>query len=54
MKHRLNVLTNVLHRPVEIAGQSGPAVPAEGKDEEAAIAEAVMAWNGMYAQLRSA
>jgi hypothetical protein len=37
-----------------VCGQSGPVVPAEGKDEETAIAEAVMAWNDMYAQLRSA
>jgi hypothetical protein len=26
MKHRLNDLTNVLHRPVETAGQSGQLI----------------------------
>ena len=45
----------VVYRVVcPVCGQSGPAVPAEGKDEETAIAEAVLAWNDMYAQLRSA
>jgi len=45
----------VIYRVVcPVCGQSGPAVPADGKDEEAAIAEAVLAWNDMYAQLRSA
>jgi len=35
-----------------VCGQLGPAVPAEGKDEEAAIAEAIQAWNEMIARLR--
>lgn len=30
-----------------VCGQLGPAVPAEGKDEDVAIAEAVQAWNAM-------
>ncbi len=37
-----------------VCGQSGPVVSAEGKDEEAVITEAVLAWNDMYARLRSA
>jgi hypothetical protein len=37
-----------------VCGQGGPVVPAEGKDEETAIAEAVLAWNNMYAQIHSA
>jgi hypothetical protein len=28
-----------------VCGQLGPAIPAEGKDEATAIAEAVRAWN---------
>ena len=35
-----------------VCGQSGPAVPLAGKDEETAIAEAVQAWNEMIARLR--
>ena len=35
-----------------VCGQLGPAVAAEGKDEAAAIAEAVEAWNEMIARLR--
>ena len=35
-----------------VCGQLGPAVPAEGKDEAAAIAEAVAAWNEMIARAR--
>ena len=35
-----------------VCGQIGPAVPAAGKDEAAAIAEAVEAWNEMIARLR--
>jgi hypothetical protein len=35
-----------------VCGQLGPAVPAAGKDEAAAIAEAVEAWNEMIARLR--
>ncbi len=35
-----------------VCGQLGPAVPAEGKDEAAAIGEAVEAWNEMIARLR--
>lgn len=43
----------VIYRVVcPICGQSGPAIPAEGKDEETAIAEALQAWNEMIAQLR--
>ena len=35
-----------------VCGQLGPAVPVAGKDEAAAIAEAVEAWNEMIARLR--
>lgn len=35
-----------------VCGQLGPAIPAEGKDEAAATAEAVAAWNEMIARLR--
>lgn len=35
-----------------VCGQLGPAVPAAGKDEATAIAEAVQAWNEMIARLR--
>ena len=35
-----------------VCGQLGPAVSAEGKDEDTAIAEAIQAWNDMIAQLR--
>jgi hypothetical protein len=35
-----------------VCGQLGPAIPVAGKDEAAAIAEAVEAWNAMIAQLR--
>jgi len=35
-----------------VCGQLGPAVPAEGKDEATAIAEAIQAWDDMIAQLR--
>jgi hypothetical protein len=35
-----------------VCGQLGPAVPAEGKDEAAAVAEAIAAWNEMIARLR--
>lgn len=35
-----------------VCGQLGPAIPAAGKDEAAAIAEAVAAWNEMIARLR--
>ncbi|HSB25363.1 MAG TPA: hypothetical protein VLE94_19860 [Burkholderiaceae bacterium] len=35
-----------------VCGQLGPAIPAVGKDEAAAIAEAVAAWNEMIARLR--
>ena len=37
-----------------VCGQSGPAVPAQGRDEETAIAAAILAWNNMHVQLRSA
>jgi hypothetical protein len=30
-----------------VCGQLGPAIPAAGKDEAAAIAEAIQAWNEM-------
>ena len=30
-----------------VCGQQGPAVPAEGKDEATATAEAIQAWNDM-------
>ena len=35
-----------------VCGQLGPAIPAEGRDEATAIAEAVQAWNEMIARLR--
>lgn len=35
-----------------VCGQLGPAIPLAGKDEAAAIAEAVAAWNEMIARLR--
>ena len=35
-----------------VCGQLGPAIPAAGKDEAVAIAEAVGAWNAMIARLR--
>lgn len=35
-----------------VCGQLGPAVPAEGKDEATAIAEAWAAWNDMIARIR--
>ena len=35
-----------------VCGQLGPAIPAEGKDEATAIAEAVTAWNKMIAHIR--
>jgi hypothetical protein len=35
-----------------VCGQLGPSIPAEGKDEAVAIAEAVAAWNEMIARLR--
>jgi hypothetical protein len=43
----------VIYRVVcPVCGQSGPAIPAAGKEEDAAIAEAVQAWNEMIARLR--
>jgi len=35
-----------------VCGQLGPAIPAAGKDEATAIAEAVEAWNEMIARSR--
>ena len=35
-----------------VCGQLGPAIPAEGRDDTAVIAEAVAAWNEMIARLR--
>jgi hypothetical protein len=35
-----------------VCGQVGPPVPAEGREEASAIAEAVEAWNEMIARLR--
>jgi len=35
-----------------VCGQSGPAVPLAGRDEETVIAEAVQAWDEMIARLR--
>jgi len=35
-----------------VCGQLGPAIPAAGRDEAAAVAEAVAAWNDMIAALR--
>jgi len=35
-----------------VCGQLGPAVPLAGKDEAAAIAEAIEAWNQMIARIR--
>jgi hypothetical protein len=43
----------VVYRVVcPVCGQSGPAVPAEGMDEDAAIAEAVRLWDEMINRLR--
>lgn len=36
-----------------VCGQLGPAVPAAGRDEATAIAEAVKAWNDMIARIRA-
>jgi hypothetical protein len=35
-----------------VCGQSGPEVPAAGKDEATATAEAIQAWNERIARLR--
>jgi hypothetical protein len=35
-----------------VCGQSGPEIPAAGKDEAFATAEAIQAWNEMIARLR--
>lgn len=35
-----------------VCGQLGPAIPAAGKDDATAIAQAVEAWNEMIAGLR--
>lgn len=35
-----------------VCGQHGPAIPAEGRDEADAIAEAIAAWNEMIAEVR--
>lgn len=35
-----------------VCGQCGPAIPAQGKDEATAIAEAVRVWDEMIARLR--
>ncbi len=35
-----------------VCGQLGPAIPAEGKDEATAIAEAINAWNDMIGRRR--
>jgi hypothetical protein len=35
-----------------VCGQLGPAIPAAGKEEAVAIAQAVEAWNEMIARLR--
>ena len=43
----------IIYRVVcPVCGQLGPAIPAEGKDEATAKAEAVAAWNEMIARLR--
>ena len=43
----------VVYRVVcPVCGQLGPAVTAEGREEGAAIAEAIQAWNDMIARLR--
>ncbi|TSA14966.1 MAG: hypothetical protein D4R74_07340 [Betaproteobacteria bacterium] len=35
-----------------VCGQLGPAIPAAGRDEATASAEAVAAWNEMIARIR--
>jgi len=35
-----------------VCGQLGPAIPAAGKDEATAIAEAIAAWNEMINRCR--
>ena len=43
----------IIYRMVcPVCGQLGPAIPAEGKDEATAIAEAIEAWNQMIARIR--
>jgi len=43
----------IIYRVVcPVCGQLGPAVSLEGREEAAAIAAAVEAWNGMIASLR--
>lgn len=43
----------IIYRVVcPVCGQLGPAVPAAGKDEAAATAAAVAAWNEMIARIR--
>lgn len=42
----------VYHVSCPVCGQTGPAIIAAGKDEAAASAEAVQAWNEMIARVR--
>ena len=43
----------IVHRMIcPVCGQLGPEIPAAGKDEATAIAEAVTAWNEMINRLR--
>lgn len=35
-----------------VCGQVGPAIPAAGKDEATAVAQAIAAWNEMIARVR--
>ncbi len=43
----------VIYRVVcPVCGQLGPAIPAAGKDEATAVAEAVAAWNEMINSVR--
>lgn len=43
----------IIYRVVcPVCGQLGPAIPAAGKDEATAVAEAVAAWNAMIERAR--
>ncbi len=43
----------IVHRMTcPVCGQLGPSIPAEGRDEATAIAEAIEAWNEMIARVR--
>ena len=52
-RRTLDERDEIVYRVVcPVCGQLGPAIPAAGKDDATAIAEAVMAWNEMIARCR--